>query len=235
MKLAMSALAVGFLCLATQPAAHAAAVVSYDTLVQNNPNWSSSGYADVGYVFPASKSSGFVTGTSNTISYAATSGGGGLLTSPITLELSPTLSWIGSSSITDSNYYTNMTFTFNTGSPTSVRVGVLVAAGKGTGTSTSVITVPGKIQLTATGGSSDSVTTTPPSSPEADWYFFDVTGITPGTTLTVASTRVSNANHEHFAPINGVVFSTLASVPTPAALPGGLALLGLAAVRRRRR
>lgn len=119
---------------------------------------------------------------------------------------------------------TSVTFTFNTGTPSSLVLGVITdswcqAGGTNGFVQTSTITA------TATGGSNATVTTRGESSNNTayyDVYFFTLNGISAGDTLTLSGTTA-----EHSGTATGIMFAgaTIDPVPEPATL-GLMALMG---------
>jgi len=132
----------------------------------------------------------------------------------------------------DASVSDNATFTFGAGTANSLRIGVLVGVLEAADGGTDPFDIPGSIQIGISGGNTISQTTVQPSSQQADWYFFDLAGISDGTVVTVSSTRVADQPEHRFNPINGVAFSV---IPEPGALGLLSGVLALAVTQLRRR
>ncbi|MBI1369428.1 MAG: hypothetical protein GC162_12340 [Planctomycetes bacterium] len=104
--------------------------------------------------------------------------------------------------------------------PSGIRLGVLTNNSGGTD-------IPLSIRLAQTTGTgTDSVMYSVPNENQPDWYFFDITGGVGGDVFTLFTTSRGGK-----PTIGGL---TVDLIPTPAALPAGLTLLGLTSMRRRR-
>jgi len=68
-----------------------------------------------------------------------------------------------------------------------------------------------------------------------DMYFFDIAGLSSGETIEIwlSNATVTSGKSFNAATIGGVTFDSVV-IPTPAALPAGLAMLGVFAMRRKR-
>lgn len=206
--------------------------------VQGENDWFTAGYGSAGYVFFGSGAStpvrgGALNATNGSISVTQNAALGGsavypALSQALELPTGGTFTagvWY-TAGLTNDNLSNIATFTFGAGSPDSVRIGVLVGA-------TSMASgmpadFPGTVAIN---GVSQLVLQPATEMTSADWYFFDVTGITAGDTFTIQSSRIADVANHRFNPVSGVVF---AAVPEPSAFlfaaMGGFLCLG----RRRR-
>ncbi len=238
-RLAVTVLAV--LALLQGPASSAwAATPTFDSVDTNEPNWVTAGYGSTAYVFFSGgggilKNGGETNGgyiIPNNLSGGNAGAGGANLEDPMggTFQTSAAFSTgIGNDDPVDV-----ASFTFGAGTASTVTLGILVGANEIV--PEAPLDVPILLKV-SDGANSAQTVPVAGAADQPDWYFFDVTGITSGTVLTVSAARIG-AIHR-FNPINAVVFD--AAAPVPAVSPwGGLALVlllmaSLALVLTRRR
>jgi len=219
-----------------------AAVITTAGSSLNTPAWVDAGIGDLGSIFfspvveGTNVSTGIVgTGGSVTTTILASSDEDGdaltgvLIQNPDgTPELDFDPGAIFDTGVSGAGAKTDLvSFTFGAGAPTQLTLGVLVGVNEVGGSST-IVDVPNAILLSDDGGTTSvKITTVTPAGNQADFYFFNVTGITDGTVLTVLAEAIDDTSGNRFNPINGVVFST---IPEPASLAlmglGGLLMLG---------
>lgn len=220
--------------MAVVPGAQAATIVAAGSVL-DEPNWYTAGYGGLGYVFfgdvNATPVRGGVlqsgTGTVGLTDLSTADANG--QTGSVTLELpgggtfTPG-SWFDAS-LTDNSLYDIARLTFLAGSPSTVRIGLAIGASvAATGGTTADFP-----QQVAVEGVSQTVDQPGTEIARADWYFFDVTGISEGETLTISASRVGDIAEHRFNPVTGIVIQ----VPEPGI--ASLAVLGLCGVLRRRR
>lgn len=127
----------------------------------------------------------------------------------------------------------SFSLTFGQAVPGGYRLGILVGATESQGepstftpTAGNLRDVPYQLSVdgvtvattqTALDGTPDWLTTEPddPNTgvPRADWYFFDLTDIKPGSLVTISAARIYSDNSHKFNPINGVTLASLSTVP----------------------
>jgi Cadherin domain len=123
--------------------------------------------------------------------------------------------------------------TFGQAVPQGYRLGILVGAAESQGEASTFTATTGNLRdipyqlsvngvtvattQTALGGTPDWLTTEPADpntgAPSADWYFFDLTDVKPGSSVTISATRIYSANSHKFNPINGLALAALATGP----------------------
>ncbi|MBI1368757.1 MAG: hypothetical protein GC162_08915 [Planctomycetes bacterium] len=128
-------------------------------------------------------------------------------------------------------YQNIFSFTVAAGSPSTFRVGILFGNINDFFTPTAI-----RISQNGGGGTATIASLVMPAAPELDWAFFDITGATAGTKFDIfAQVRDRAASTNDRTALDGIVFDhAVATVPTPMALPAGLMMLSIAAMRRRK-
>lgn len=135
---------------------------------------------------------------------------------------------IAVASVNDDLFKEVFTLEFDAGVPDGLTIGILVGAADPSNGGTSP-DVPTLVGIREAGGTAvTQVTDKTASSTRADWYFFNVTGITDGTVLEFGGTRTSSSSPDKLVGINGVSFDV---IPEPGSLAlvaaGGVLLAGL--------
>ncbi len=241
------ACAAAVACVFAPTASHAATILAGGTDF-NNPNWNTAGYGDVGYAFFDGRQSDRIQFSDSALDDGALNGGNIVLTpgavgnasSPSANSVAiqngaggtTTVGALFNSGLSAGVFNNVFTLGFNAGSPSSARIGILVGASEITAGNPG--DYPASIRLTQTSGTGTDVVTTTVTQRntfQADWYFFDVTGITSGNVFTLAATPISGTSPDRFNPINGVAIGAIPEPTTFVVLLGGLGLLIL---RRRR-
>jgi hypothetical protein len=220
--------------LALVPVAQAATIVAAGSVL-DEPNWYTAGYGGLGYVFFGDNNAtpvrgGILHSVTGTVSLADLSTadenaqtGTVALENPAGGTFSPG-TWFDFG-LTDDNLHDIASITFQAGSPSRVRIGLAIGASVAA-TAGTTADFP---QQVAVGAVSQAVAKPLTAIARADWYFFDVTGITEGETLTISASRIGDITSHRFNPVSGIVIQ----VPEPGI--AGLATLGLLGVLRRRR
>jgi|GEM_PF-3255058 len=251
-------LPLALLLMAFLPLGVNAALIVPDGSVLNEPNWVEKGYGTEAYFFFASSANEIK--LSATITNGLVSGG-----TAISAFQTPSLATsaqvhnaniIGTSSnyapieapggtgtiptgtamrtgVNDNNPLTLVNLKFNSGIADSYRVGVLLANNfDNTGTVN-----PGTLTLKI-GTETVSVPIIRPSgtTPQADWYFFTITGLAGTDTLTIGANRYSADSPAKVAGVSGVVFSRINAIPEPSTLTmAAIVLAGVVLAGRRYR
>ncbi|MFC5050410.1 PEP-CTERM sorting domain-containing protein [Rubritalea spongiae] len=244
-------IALGVLSFATSGINTNAAVIVSGGFNLDETQWVTEGYGDYGYIFfnnSASKTAAISTNIStsattdmtysrhaaHTVNASTQTGINAAVPIQNTAGTATDLSvgyWRNHG--TNSSTFANViSFDMNTTAST-LRIGVLVGAGGQSDGNADPRDYPSDIKLSDGTNEYTHTVIRPQASAayQADWYFFDVTGIDNTTTLTVSATGQSTVSPNLNTPISGVVFSAIPEPSSTALI--GLGSLALLARRRR--